>query len=102
MLTKEHLGAAVKKGEIDTVVVAFTDMQGRLMGKRVDGEYFMESSAHGEAVEGEEVLSPRGDEDASDLGPCERGGLGGPRGMGSWWWWTRPSPATARWPGAPR
>ena len=52
MLTKEQLGAAVKKGEIDTVVVAFTDMQGRLMGKRVDAEYFMESAAHGEAVEG--------------------------------------------------
>ena len=52
MLTKEQLGAAVKKGEIDTVVVAFTDMQGRLMGKRVDAEYFMESAAHGEPVEG--------------------------------------------------
>jgi glutamine synthetase len=52
LLTKEQLGAAVKKGDIDTVVVAFTDMQGRLMGKRVDAEYFMESAAHGEAVEG--------------------------------------------------
>jgi len=52
MLTKEQLGAAVKKGDIDTVVVAFTDMQGRLMGKRVDAEYFMESAAHGEPVEG--------------------------------------------------
>jgi len=52
LLTKEQLGAAVKKGEIDTVVVAFTDMQGRLMGKRVDAEYFMESAAKGEAVEG--------------------------------------------------
>jgi glutamine synthetase len=52
LLTKEQLGAAVKKGDIDTVVVAFTDMQGRLMGKRVDADYFMESAAHGEAVEG--------------------------------------------------
>jgi glutamine synthetase len=52
LLTKEQLGAAVKKGEIDTVVVAFTDMQGRLMGKRVDADYFMESAAHGEPVEG--------------------------------------------------
>jgi len=52
VLTKEQLGAAVKKGDIDTVVVAFTDMQGRLMGKRVDAEYFMESAAHGEPVEG--------------------------------------------------
>jgi glutamine synthetase len=52
VLTKEQLGAAVKKGDIDTVVVAFTDMQGRLMGKRVDADYFMESAAHGEPVEG--------------------------------------------------
>jgi glutamine synthetase len=52
VLTKEQLGAATKKGDIDTVVVAFTDMQGRLMGKRVDAEYFMESAAKGEAVEG--------------------------------------------------
>jgi glutamine synthetase len=52
LLTKDALGALVKKGEIDTVVVAFTDMQGRLMGKRVDAEYFMESAAKGEAVEG--------------------------------------------------
>ncbi|HEX9562293.1 MAG TPA: glutamine synthetase, partial [Candidatus Dormibacteraeota bacterium] len=52
MLTKEELTASVKKGDIDTVIVAFTDMQGRLMGKRVDGEYFVESSSNGEPTEG--------------------------------------------------
>jgi glutamine synthetase len=52
VLTRDQLGAAVKSGDIDTVVVAFTDMQGRLMGKRVDAEYFMETAAHGEPVEG--------------------------------------------------
>src|SRR5947209_7758463 len=52
LLTKEQLAAEVKAGKIDTVVVAFTDMQGRLMGKRVDGEYFVESAAHGEPTEG--------------------------------------------------
>src|SRR5206468_1022567 len=36
----------------DTGVVAVTDMQGRLMGKRVDAEYFVESSSHGECTEG--------------------------------------------------
>ena len=51
-LSTEQLGVAVKAGDIDTVVVAFTDMQGRLMGKRVEAEYFMETAAHGEAVEG--------------------------------------------------
>ena len=35
-------------GEIDTVVVAFTDMQGRLQGKRLHAEYFLdEVLAHG-------------------------------------------------------
>ncbi|HUZ88011.1 MAG TPA: glutamine synthetase, partial [Candidatus Baltobacterales bacterium] len=52
MLTKEHLAHSVAAGEIDTVVVAFTDMQGRLMGKRVDAEYFVETSFDGESTEG--------------------------------------------------
>ena len=30
----------ISRGEIDTVVVAFTDMQGRLQGKRLHGHYF--------------------------------------------------------------
>ncbi|TMC78697.1 MAG: glutamine synthetase [Chloroflexi bacterium] len=52
MLTKEHLAHQVAEGAIDTVVVAFTDMQGRLMGKRVDAEYFVETSFDGESTEG--------------------------------------------------
>ena len=52
MLTKEHLAHQVENKEIDTVVVAFTDMQGRLMGKRVDAEYFVETSYEGESTEG--------------------------------------------------
>jgi glutamine synthetase len=51
-LAQDQLKRQVEKGEVDTVVVAFTDMQGRLMGKRVDGEYFIESSSHGESTEG--------------------------------------------------
>src|SRR6478752_2575589 len=39
-LTMEHLLARIPEGEIDTVVVAFTDMQGRLQGKRLHGQYF--------------------------------------------------------------
>jgi glutamine synthetase len=31
----------VREGRVDTIVVAFTDMQGRLMGKRVQGEAFL-------------------------------------------------------------
>src|SRR5689334_21832468 len=52
ILSQDELAHQMERGEVDTVVVAFTDMQGRLMGKRVDAEYFMESAAHGEAVEG--------------------------------------------------
>ena len=34
------LVARIDDGDIDTVVVAFTDMQGRLQGKRLHGRYF--------------------------------------------------------------
>jgi glutamine synthetase len=43
-LTFEALKAAVKKGEIDTVLVCLVDMQGRLMGKRFLGHHFVESA----------------------------------------------------------
>ena len=36
----EELTDRIGAGEIDTVVVAFTDMQGRLQGKRLHGVYF--------------------------------------------------------------
>ncbi|MEJ7833640.1 MAG: glutamine synthetase family protein [Nocardioides sp.] len=39
-LTMEGLVARIGNGTIDTVVVAFTDMQGRLQGKRLHGHYF--------------------------------------------------------------
>jgi glutamine synthetase len=48
MLTLEDLGQDVDDGAIDTVVAAFTDMQGRLMGKREQAEYFLDETAeHG-------------------------------------------------------
>jgi glutamine synthetase len=51
VISLEELRADVESGAIDTVVVAFTDMQGRLMGKRVHAEFFLEDSVeHG--VEG--------------------------------------------------
>jgi glutamine synthetase len=50
-MTVEELRAAVEDGSIDTVVVAFTDMQGRLMGKRVHGEFFVEQSIGEHGVE---------------------------------------------------
>jgi glutamine synthetase len=42
-LTQEELQSKIGEGLIETIVVAFTDHYGRLMGKRVDADYFMES-----------------------------------------------------------
>jgi glutamine synthetase len=48
MLSIEELKAEVESGAIDTVVAAFTDMQGRLLGKRIQAGFFLEESAeHG-------------------------------------------------------
>jgi glutamine synthetase len=47
-LSIEELTAAIQSGAIDTVVVAMTDMQGRLTGKRIHGDHFLnEVLAHG-------------------------------------------------------
>lgn len=43
-LTPDELREAVASGEIDTVIVAFTDMQGRLSGKRVSARLFLEDT----------------------------------------------------------
>ena len=41
-LDVDTLRGRIDRGEIDTVVVAFPDLQGRLMGKRVTGHYFLD------------------------------------------------------------
>ena len=51
-MTLDELRTAVEAGEIDTIVVAFTDMQGRLMGKRVQAEFFLEDDVADHGVEG--------------------------------------------------
>lgn len=43
-LTFDELKQAVADGEIDTVLVALVDMQGRLMGKRFQAEFFVDSA----------------------------------------------------------
>src|SRR5437879_4488622 len=52
MLTLEELSGDVEAGAIDTVAVAFTDMQGRLIGKRRHAEHFLEDKIAQEGVEG--------------------------------------------------
>jgi glutamine synthetase len=41
-LTLEGLRGLIEAGDIDTVVLAFTDMQGRLQGKRLHAQYFLD------------------------------------------------------------
>src|SRR5688500_8793486 len=52
MLSVDELQGLVENGSIDTVIVAFTDMQGRLMGKRLHAEFFVEEGIAEEGVEG--------------------------------------------------
>lgn len=48
MLTAAELGDLVQRGDIDTVLVVFPDLYGRLVGKRYDaGFYCAEVAAHG-------------------------------------------------------
>lgn len=48
MLSRADLEQLVAAGDIDTVIVGFCDMQGRLTGKRVSGRLFVEEVAeHG-------------------------------------------------------
>ena len=51
MLSLEELRSEVESGDIDTIVTAFTDMQGRLFGKRIQADYFLDSVVD-EGVEG--------------------------------------------------
>ena len=41
-LSADQLRAAVIDGSVDTIVLAVTDMQGRLQGKRIDGHFFFD------------------------------------------------------------
>jgi glutamine synthetase len=50
-LTRDELVARVDSGDIDTVIHAITDMQGRLQGKRIDARFFVDDLIDG-VVEG--------------------------------------------------
>jgi len=45
VLTLEELEGQVERGQIDTVLLAIPDMQGRLQGKRLTGRHFLEQVA---------------------------------------------------------
>jgi glutamine synthetase len=44
-LSRDELERLVAAGDTDTVIVAFSDMQGRLMGKRVSARFFIDEVA---------------------------------------------------------
>src|SRR5262245_16241962 len=50
MLDVSTLGQMVDAGAIDTVLVVFPDQQGRLVGKRVTGHYFLDHVAAGDGA----------------------------------------------------
>jgi glutamine synthetase len=43
MLGVEQLRSGIRSGEIDSIILAFTDMQGRLQGKVIHGGFFLDS-----------------------------------------------------------
>ena len=45
MLSLEQLQAQIQEETIETIIVAFTDHYGRLVGKRFDADFFLESIA---------------------------------------------------------
>jgi glutamine synthetase len=44
-VSADQLRGDIESGSIDTVIVAFADHQGRLVGKRTDGEFYLDSVA---------------------------------------------------------
>ena len=46
MLSRRELEEQIAAGDIDTVIVAFADMQGRMTGKRVAARLFVEEVAN--------------------------------------------------------
>ncbi|MCA9109178.1 MAG: glutamine synthetase [Planctomycetaceae bacterium] len=47
MLSQHELTTHVTAGDIDTVIVVFTDLYGRFVGKRFDATYFLDTVAEG-------------------------------------------------------
>lgn len=46
MLTAAELEALIEGGEVDTIVMAFPDLQGRLVGKRITAPFFLDHARH--------------------------------------------------------
>lgn len=46
-ISRDELSALIERGDVDTVIMAVTDMQGRLQGKRVDAQFFADDLTTG-------------------------------------------------------
>lgn len=46
-VTPEELAGAIESGAVDTVLVVFPDLQGRIVGKRVTGDFYLSRVAGG-------------------------------------------------------
>ena len=46
-VSREELEGKIRSGDIDTVLMVFPDLQGRLVGKRTTGRFFLEQVADG-------------------------------------------------------
>jgi len=50
MIAKDEIERLIKDGEIDTILMVLTDLQGRLVGKRLTGDFFLNDILDGEGV----------------------------------------------------
>src|SRR6266508_663508 len=50
MIEKDEIEGLIEGGQIDTVLMVLTDLQGRLVGKRLTGGFFVHDILHGEGV----------------------------------------------------
>ena len=90
-LTVEALERAVAERTVDTVVLALVDMEGRLVGKRLTGRHFLESTVPHGAESCEYLLATD-----VDMSPQQGYGLAGwNRGFGDFQ--LKPDLSTLRW-----
>src|SRR5881396_3277924 len=50
MLSTKDAEGLIRAGDLDTVLIVFPDQQGRFMGKRVTGDFFLEDVLDGEGA----------------------------------------------------
>ncbi len=72
-LSVEELHALVASGEIDTVVLAFPDMQGRLQGKRFAARFFLDEVLHHGTEGCNYLLAVDTEMNTVDATPCPPG-----------------------------